>query len=736
MHHFASIDLSSNKLTGTLVDSYQHPSSSVNMAVNRLSGNVPSSLRNVNATTSVNIIEGNLFECPLLRNDVSSEETACGSSNLEHPFIAWLVLTAVTLVVMVVVRYSREDIIIRIRHYTFEWWETSCRCLSPIAGTSDAAIMDGLYHTKCAMRYLTCACSMSIILTSFFVLIVMMSFIATKLHGTSHINSLYQIQYLYTTTAAYFVGATSTVLLSLYVTVAGIVVVILCTIARPKLNISRASRSESARRIDPDDDDAKDTQDYRDALSALAIRLAVGIAVTAVALAINFGFVRIVYFGKTPNLTAVNLAFAVIKALYSSTMVPFSSRLVPKASRQVHIVMMTIVVNIVCPGLATLLSSPLCLLYKLRPTSISASYDYIEFMCDAFVCDVRPVRSSSTITPQWFYSYQCSSSFLTSYLPNFVYLYIINGIISPSFDILAMLLSSTGLAAKCKAYIQSVFKSSDVFFSMYDKVAVGRVFLVAANSSSVSKPSDDVEMYAIDHRDDKKDANRITAVINTTDSHDHYDINVTRLVPNLCVDITLLLTFGLASPLLAVVISYSIIINTLLWYLALGRYITIVSKARSSSACYDHLERAFVDTWRCLPEAWWIMSIFIGLFWSLFVNDMIGDKNHTTGIVLAVMMMVWCPLVFISAHRMLAVNTDVDTTSTSSSGSIGDYVYSMSSSVHTIIWKHVFHFSSSSSSSPTSTSDDNSSFSSNRVSTISETVSPLGSLNNTKRVGF
>ena len=65
-HKFASVDLSFNKLTGTLVDSFEPPSTSLNMSDNRLSGSVPFVLRGTNAT--VNILEGNLFGCPLLSN--------------------------------------------------------------------------------------------------------------------------------------------------------------------------------------------------------------------------------------------------------------------------------------------------------------------------------------------------------------------------------------------------------------------------------------------------------------------------------------------------------------------------------------------------------------------------------------------------------------------------------------------------------------------------------------------
>jgi len=209
-----------------------------------------------------------------------------------------------------------------------------------------------------------------------------------------------------------------------------------------------------------------------------------------------------------------------------------------------------------------------------------------------------------------------------------------------------------------------------------------------------------------------------------------YDIDVARLMPSLCVDITLLLTFGLASPLFSIVVACSIIVNALMWRLALGRYIIIVSKAASINVCYEKLETAFGDEWRCLPRSWWMMSGFIGLFWSLFVNDMIGDKNPAGGIVAAMLMMIWCLSVFFSLKWLLSIDpdTDTDTDATAAASDTGvtlhrirEYTSGLASRVHEIVWKNVLRLDDSSS----DTSDANC-----RTSSISS----LGSVDTTTRV--
>jgi hypothetical protein len=98
-----TVDLSSNRLSGVLVDSFTPPSLSLNLTVNRLSGTPPSTLRESNAT--VDILSGNLFGCPLLQNDIANSDArsdvSCGSQDLEYPMYAWLVLVILAVVVVV-----------------------------------------------------------------------------------------------------------------------------------------------------------------------------------------------------------------------------------------------------------------------------------------------------------------------------------------------------------------------------------------------------------------------------------------------------------------------------------------------------------------------------------------------------------------------------------------------------------------------------------------------------------
>ena len=730
------------------MESYQPASSSLTLTVNRLSGELSSALRTSNASLSV--LEGNIFGCPLLRTDENSKGTECGSSNLEYPFIAWLVALVAIVIVMIYLSYSSLSIAIRVQQHILKWWRSSCRL----------NISNELCHTMTTIRYLERACSMVVIISLFFVLVVMLSFIGMKLQGRSHTNTLYQVQYLYTPTSAYLVGQTPTVLIWLYVTLSGLLVTAICVAIKP-LESKRCKDKLEAQRIDNSgtSEGRHLYQIYQDHIKSAIVRLIVEVIVSAISIGINIGFVEIVYFGEPSNLTAVNIAFGIIKSLVSATVVPYSSKLVAKASQQSHRVLMAIMVTVIGPGLAVLITSPLCLYYYFKKQQISASYQFPTVECSLIGdCHDGPLLSDvSIIEPTWFYSYACSSSYLTSYLPNFIVLYIISGIVSPLVSLLGMILISTDIVAKYAIYRQRYwcFECLNYMLQLIDdKLMVGKIFYIGNDSKTTDtctvstsslSASGAVEMSVL-HEQHSNSTNSMIESASTTVSSwicnfyssqrsgSVYDIDVEELMPSLCVDITMLLTFGLASPLLAIIVSFSIIINTILWRLALGRYITIVSKATSSRACYEKLERAFENEWHCLPRSWWLMSVFIGLFWSMFVFDMIGDRDPSGGIVAAVLMIVWCPCVFISLQWLLSVDPDADTDRTTSDTDsmlhkMRNKVHDVSSRVHDVMWKHVLRLSScdsiSSSTSNSNSSNSSSSSSSTAIDIISEFISPL-----------
>jgi len=128
-----------------------------------------------------------------------------------------------------------------------------------------------------------------------------------------------------------------------------------------------------------------------------------------------------------------------------------------------------------------------------------------------------------------------------------------------------------------------------------------------------------------------------------------------------------------------------------------------------------------------MVDSWGIMSVFIGIFWSLFVLDMIGDNNPTGGVVAAVMMIITCPVIFISLQWILThilINEYKYRKSR-----INDTIDKVSQSINRVIWQCILSIlmmneiintnTNKNTSTSTNTNDD-------RESNVTEVISPLG----------
>ena len=274
-----------------------------------------------------------------------------------------------------------------------------------------------------------------------------------KLSGDKQV-AVYQIQYLYTTTAAYMTGLNPALLIWCYITLSGVLIVLMYMVVKPSTLVQSNIIDDSINRItQPNESNEIAVQVYRQGLKTLLTQLFVELILISAALGINYCFVRLVYFEKPYSLTTIQFGFALIKQIFSSVIVPFSSYLIQRSSRPIYSVIMTIIINIVAPGVAILMASPLCLYYHIKPSTITDTYSYYERFDDGSGNGYNEVTVEQTVvTPKWFYSYQCSSSFLTSYLPTIVYLYMFSGVILPLADFMVMILYSW----KYSVYIEVV----------------------------------------------------------------------------------------------------------------------------------------------------------------------------------------------------------------------------------------------------------------------------------------
>jgi hypothetical protein len=115
-NNWVDVDLSSNKLTGILVENAfpninnHSESSSLKLSVNRLSGTLPSNLLSLD---NVNVLDGNMFACNYDRsllpaNDPNIDHYSCGSELVNLLLYFWvglLFLSVLTLIIFIHIYY-------------------------------------------------------------------------------------------------------------------------------------------------------------------------------------------------------------------------------------------------------------------------------------------------------------------------------------------------------------------------------------------------------------------------------------------------------------------------------------------------------------------------------------------------------------------------------------------------------------------------------------------------------
>ena len=679
--------------------------SSLNLTVNRLSGSPSKSLRYTNST--VNILNGNLFACPLLTNDVAntaSTEVTCGSFATDVPLYVWLA-TFVSIFLFVLVSRGERLSFSTTRNFS----KLITKWISIEPSSMDRCMPDGS-HARNFMFVQEYICSMSVLLSVFFTVVVMMSYIGLKLSG-DQVSAVYKVQYLYTTSAAYFVGASPTVLIWIYLTMSGLLVVTQCIVTTPSCSLD----TKSVNRIEVEKEDHRDSVVAQDKIQKITTLFLTVLVFVAVAVAINYGYFTIVYVKNSKNLSLIQLLFGLIKTIFSMV-VPIVSKTIRKSSRQKFSIFLSTIVLIFAPVLVVLLTSPDCLKHLRKRTSITENFQYTQIQCSSVgICSTVVVQASLPFSPPWSYSYTCSSSFFTSYLPNFAWYYFFNGVIFSALDLALMILLTSTKYSNHRLFSCIVFMTSFFDRIFYVSSKVKSKDTTDINRSSSAKEIQMPKKLSLNTQQESSvkisNSSTTSSYSSSTSDSDKFKFDVSGYMPSFCVDITLLLTFGLASPLLANLISFSIFILTLKMRIGIGRYILIVEKELGATACSQHLESAFNSTWQTLSDAWWFMSFFIGLFWSFFIFDMIGDRDSIGGAFTAVFMLLWCPLVFWGATYLLNIKAIKH---------VIKAIKHVSKVTNEFIWIYILQMDKS------MLIKINDEKNVERISTISETVSPLG----------
>jgi Leucine-rich repeat (LRR) protein len=469
--NWAKLDLSYNRLTGTL-NSADHAPYRSNAALyldqNRLSGKIPVATQSL---TDVSILVGNVFSCKtdhsdLPRHDNDKSRYECGSDSVDAPLYVWLGLSVIACA-LALWFYRRQRAqanvtgtsgwVSALAAAVADWWHIGGgRATSGTTGTLPAVRKyDELSTTLCRLA-VTCAAYVIVFLIPVYV-------VATALYGT------YTYQYAWTLSGTFQSGETAFAVLFTFLTL-----LLVCCYTAMQLLWHTLPGAPTLL-----NNDTHLSNDGGNAITTGALTrycwftlyLAVNFTIVV---GVNVAFVIASLNENGHALTFIQIALAVFKVAFNSVAAPNLKRHIQRriaqhstdsaatavstqfAALQLFVALCN---NIAIPCLVVAVISPSCF-YNVFHAADKVTSEYTYFgPCTAValvsghsaVCVGQElVTDTTSYSPPFAYSYQCSSSFVTYYAPPFVSMCIIATFVVP-------LLQAAGAFCLARATVGNVW---------------------------------------------------------------------------------------------------------------------------------------------------------------------------------------------------------------------------------------------------------------------------------------
>jgi hypothetical protein len=367
------------------------------------------------------------------------------------------------------------------------------------------------------------------------------------------------------------------------------------------------------------------------------------------------------------------LLISIFKAAWAQLFVGYAIRTMGCLSTRIriyHQVVMFIVVLIISPVLSTMYADQSCfyrafvsappvvstytdneivqscsqtLLYKI--TQDGFIHSTIVSYC-TFLTYLQDISSSST--PPYIYSYQCGSAIMTNFIPVLLYSYIFS-LVLPTVRFFVL---HTPLSA-LKRVLPSAMFSAIIANSLLGSDISPIIPVPAAQTAQQHQLPHHISASAsklklgggVGHSSSRLSRNGVAVG----------PFDGATVVSRRFLDVAVMLTFGLACPLLGLTVMFNVAVNTVVWRMMLGKYmalhrLSVVDKASSLSAsapkdnspstaiaptlvtgnwqsmrALQSLERAADGVLDGFTGGLWIILCTICLFWSIIVFDMVAD---------------------------------------------------------------------------------------------------------------
>jgi Leucine-rich repeat (LRR) protein len=648
----------------------------IDLTVNRLSGRIPGAFR---YAQGVNILDGNLFDCEpgsLPEYDPAAMEYVCGSSDFNDSLILWASLCLLSVVVLFILcgtKLVSEPKWLPTELLGDSYVQICLDRLKPL----DRAESGRSIHRY--ISFLQRIAALSIILGSFYLCICMLVYAGMKAsqhqHGQPAKFSTHTYQYAWLSTAAYLHGPAPVAVIMLFLFLSLIIIANFFLFDRrlssgktdTELPLSQSYRVSSTSTNLPQNQpvDVGKRLFTSEGISSATVRLpasvsnkfvwlpAVRIFVlvvihAVVMICINILYIYILLTGLSSNflLFLVQFTLSVFKLFWNRhyvsfvVSVPVESGTAQSISTSAAVKcssFMVLFTFIISPVLATFFSDDTCFRYFITGQSaVDSSFQTYVYSCFLY-CSVEctavcgftrasKVTIFTSVVPSWQYSYQCSSSLLVNYTPVLLYSFAITGVLMPLLRYIYCQLS----AGTIERYIPR---------KLITRFLTGTIYDYKKPDACVNEGADEPS---------EMDRSRMSAGVS--------------VISRAYMDIGVLLTFGMASPLLAIAICMDCVNLYFGWKALILRWLSIFVYAEPTEPSAD-----VPNSFKCSNDAnkyleilgrltnvvtaeasdesvtpagakngthaaamgdssvLWMVVWIAGLFWGLFAFDMYGD---------------------------------------------------------------------------------------------------------------
>jgi Leucine-rich repeat (LRR) protein len=604
LYNFTQLDFSINRLSGMLSgDLAADPATTVSYSLdtNRISGGIPSAFYQTFSSGVLNVLESNLFDCRsshIPPSDANHNSYQCGSADLQFACVSWMAAVTVAIALYVLVGCSHD-----VNSGALKLW-----------AQIDNYNLMGLFVWYAWFSAIS--------------VIALFGYVAFKLSPDWRTRlSTHSIQYLWTTTVAYL-RDWQTVVFVLLLLLGGTVVTAGTLIGFTEKTILSSRLTATilgSMSTDREKELSQPTVWVERVFKQVLIHTVNIVVLTTV---------NAVYIVQATNsltgiaLFSVQAFLGVFKLFWSMIAIPrlvyFAHGHDSKVLRDW--VFMVLFDFVGAPFSSAFCESSACFLYVLTaPKEVTYSFPVPILLCnnkcETFCNDgcttqcseecafTASATESGSILPPFIYSYQCSSAVVTNYSSVLIFSYVVTGVLIP----LLMLVFVTTR----KSMSSTV---SDFIGSMISK------FVRCQNGAEA------VELFRRGGGSSLRKFGR-------------------RMAVKYILDVVVLMTFGLASPLLAFAIVFQVVTYNGMNVAIMERFASTCSDEGIETETVRHTFRDGLTLHKKESlQVCFVMMGFIGVFWSLFVFDMIGDVYgaHKAGTaLLAPLLMPVCAGIFV-----------------------------------------------------------------------------------------